>query len=99
MSKANIKNGVVEALPKPALLNWEITSWQMNGREGWIKQPIILVEGRTPFFADHPQAYIDELVALRNDPALLPFIAFHTVVGQLQDGLEWFWKVKSAGVL
>ena len=78
--------------PTP-LLVWSVTPWMPNGRGGWKQQPIILVEGRVPFFADHPQAYIDKLRELHDDPALSPGV-FHTMIGQFQDCLELTWETK-----
>ena len=78
-------------LPDP--LNWTITPWLMNGQSGWKQQPVILVEGRTPFFADHPDAYIERLQALHDDPLLIPG-SFWTYIGQLRDALEQAWNVK-----
>lgn len=78
--------------PKP-LLNWTITPWQMNGKAGWKEQPVILVEGQKPFSADHPQAYIDKLLELSKNPAIARG-RFHTLIGELRDGLENNWEVK-----
>jgi hypothetical protein len=77
----------------PRLLEWHLTPWQMDGHGGWKEQPIILVEGRVPFFADHPQDYIDKLQELHDDPALAPG-CFHTLIGQLKDAMERSWGVK-----
>jgi len=76
----------------PKILEWHLTSWSMDGKRGWKQQPIILVEGQVPFFADHPQAYIDKLEEMSKDSALLRG-AFHTMVGQLQDALEQSWSI------
>lgn len=78
--------------PKP-FLNWTITAWQMNGKAGWKQQPVILVEGQAPFLADHPQAYIDKLLELNKNPAMVRG-RFHTLIGELRDGLENNWRVK-----
>ncbi|GAJ22428.1 unnamed protein product, partial [marine sediment metagenome] len=40
---------------KKKLLEWHLTPWRMNGHGGWKEQPIILIEGQEPFFADNPQ--------------------------------------------
>ena len=78
--------------PKVKLrLAWAVTPWQMKGDGTWLIQPIIVVQGQQPFFADHPQAYIDKLLALHDDPTLIPLQNLHTMVGQLKDGLEHFW--------
>lgn len=50
-------------------------------------QPIVLVDGDPPFFADHPQQYIDKLWELHARTDLKPG-TFHTMIGQLQDVLE-----------
>ena len=78
--------------PKP-LVNWTLTAWQMNGQGGWKEQPVILVEGQKPFFADHPQAYIEKLLELNKNPAIVRG-RFHTLIGELRDGLENTWEVK-----
>lgn len=74
-------------------LSWVLTPWLMNGQGGWKQQPVILVEGRVPFFADHPQAYIDKLQELHDDPALVRG-TFYTCIGQLKDGLEQAWEIE-----
>lgn len=74
----------------PRLLEWHITAWKMNGHGGWTEQPIILIEGQLPFFADHPQAYIDKLEEMSKDSILIKGL-FHTFAGQLKDALEQFW--------
>ena len=76
---------------KPKLL-WSITPWQISGQGGWRQQPVILVEGRVPFFADHPDAYITELERLHDDPDIErgPFWA---MIGQLRDAYEQAWVV------
>lgn len=83
-------NSAIE--PKP-LLSWTITPWQMNGKAGWKEQPVILVEGQAPFFADHPQAYIKKLLELSKNPEMARG-RFHTLIGELRDGLENTWEVK-----
>lgn len=75
----------------PKLLEWHLTPWSMDDKGDWKQQPVILIEGQPPFFADNPQAYIDKLREMANDPRLIRG-AFHTLVGQLQDALEQFWK-------
>jgi hypothetical protein len=77
----------------PKLLEWHLTTWKMNGKGGWLEQPIILVEGQVPFFADHPQSYIDKLEEMSKDPTLIKG-AFHTMAGQLKDALEQYWSKK-----
>jgi len=77
---------------KQKLLEWHLTPWRMNSA-GWVEQPVILIEGRVPFFADHPQAYIDKLKEMSLDKALIRG-AFHALAGQLQDGLEQVWRDK-----
>ena len=72
---------------------WSMTQWLMNGQGGWKQQPVILVEGCVPFFTDNPQAYIDELEAMHDDPGLMPG-PFHTLIGQLKDGEEQAWNVE-----
>lgn len=65
----------------------------MNGQGGWKQQPIILIEGQVPFFADHPQAYIDKLQEMHDDITLVRGL-FNTLIGQLKDGMEQSWEVK-----
>ena len=77
----------------PKLLNWSITAWQMNGQEGWTTQPVILVEGRKPFYADTPEEYIAELERLHDDPALLRLQTLYAIIGQLKDAREYSWQV------
>lgn len=74
----------------PRMLEWHLSPWVMNGKEGWKQQPIILIEGCPPFFADHPQAYIDKLEEMSKDCALVKG-AFHTLAGQLKDAMEQYW--------
>ena len=76
-----------------ALLEWALTPWRMNGQGGWKQQPVLLVEGRPPFFADHPRAYINALADLHGDPTITRG-PFFTVMGQLQDGLEMAWETE-----
>lgn len=76
------------------LLSWTVTSWQMNGQAGWKLQPVILVEGQVPFFADHPDAYIVKLLELHDDHTLARG-QFFTFIGQFQDALEQFWNKES----
>ena len=76
----------------PKSLEWHLTPWTMDGKEGWKQQPIILIEGQPPFFADHPQPYIDKLEEMSKDPTLIKG-AFHTLAGQLKDALEQYWEV------
>ncbi len=78
------------------LLNWALTPWQMNGKGGWTTQPIILVEGQTPFFADHPQAYIAKLQEL-HDNLTITCGSFYTCIGQFKDALEQGWDLKLKG--
>ena len=66
---------------------WIITPWQMNGHGGWKVQPVILVEGREPFFANHPDDYIRKIEALHDDPEVYRG-EFNTMIGQLKDALE-----------
>lgn len=65
----------------------------MNGEGGWKQQPVILIEGEAPFYADHPQPYIDRLEEMSKDPTLIKG-QFHALAGQLQDALEQFWDIK-----
>ena len=76
------------------LLEWTITPWKMNGQGSWEGiAPVILVEGRDPFSADHPQALIDKLQELHDDP-LLARGDFYTLMGQLKDKMEQAWDTK-----
>ena len=72
------------------LLIWSITPWLMNGHRGWNQQPVILVEKQVPFYADHPDAYIQKLQALHDDPTIARG-NFHASIGQLKDALEQAW--------
>lgn len=74
-----------------AKLEWSITPWLMSPEGGWKTQPIILVEKRRPFFADHPKDYIAELERLHSDPELSSG-PFNTLIGQFKDALELTWK-------
>lgn len=76
------------------LLEWTVTQWQMNGKGGWQGiAPVILVEGRHPFSADHPDAYIQRLQEMHDDPALVRG-QFYTFIGQFKDALEQHWNVE-----
>lgn len=75
---------------KLKLLEWHLTPWTMNGQGGWKQQPIILIEGRTPFFADHPDDYIIKLQEMHDD-LVLARGSFHTFIGQLKDATEQYW--------
>ena len=78
------------------LLNWTITPWQMTGKGGWKGiAPVILIEGRPPFSAEHPQAYIDKLQEMHDDPILIRW-TFFTFMGQFKDALEQHWEVEIA---
>ena len=72
------------------LLEWHLTPWTMDGNRGWKQQPVILIEGQPPFFADHPKDYIEKLEEMSNDPSLIKG-AFHTMAGQLKDAMEQHW--------
>ena len=70
--------------------SWTITPWVMD-RGRWVQQPVILVEGKEPFLADHPTAYISKLQELHDDPTMGRG-GFFTLMGQLQDCLEQIWN-------
>lgn len=72
------------------LLTWHVTPWSMNG-QGWKQQPVILIEGKVPFFADHPDHYIAKLQEMHDDPQLARGL-FHTLIGQFKDALEQAWN-------
>ena len=74
-------------------LHWTITPWAMNGQGSWKQQPVILVEGREPFFANHPNDYIVKLEELHNDP-IVQRGTFYASIGQLKDALEQVWDAK-----
>lgn len=76
-----------------SLLVWGLTPWQMNGQGGWTRQPVIVVEGQVPFYADHPQAYIGKLQEMHDDPTIARG-SFFTCIGQLQDAMEQAWDMK-----
>ena len=73
------------------LLSWAITPWAMNGLGGWKQQPVILIEGQIPFFADHPKKYIRMLKEMYADKSLMRG-PFWTTIGQLKDGMELSWN-------
>jgi len=64
----------------------------MNGNDGWKQQPVILIEGKTPFFADHPNDYIAKLQEMHDDSTLARG-SFYTLIGQFEDAMEQFWGV------
>ena len=74
------------------LLNWTMTPWLMNGQGGWKQQPVILIEGQVPFFADTPQPYIEKLREMHSDKTLAKGPNW-TYIGQLKDGMEQVWDV------
>lgn len=74
------------------LWEWQLTAWRANGSGGWKQQPIITIEGKTPFFADHPLDYINKLQEMHDDPAVMRGI-FYTMIGQLKDLLDNSWEV------
>lgn len=71
------------------LLEWQLTPWTVNG-SSWKMQPVILIEGRIPFFCDHPDDYIEKLQEMHEDPTIArgPFFAS---IGQFKDALEQVW--------
>ncbi len=83
---------------KSKQLEWRVTLWEMSPEGGWKTQPVILVEGRRPFFADHPDAYIAELERLHLDPGLQRG-PFNTFIGQFKDAVEQVWKAPRKGEL
>lgn len=85
--------GLLKFLKTKKPLEWQMTPWTMDGQGGWKQQPVILIEGQAPFFADHPQGYIDKLQKMHDDPALAQG-SFYTLIGQLKDAMEQFWGVK-----
>ena len=73
------------------LLNWTVTPWKMSGKGKWEGiTPVILVEGRPPFSADHPDAYIHKLLEMHDDQRLTRG-RFYTLIGEFQDALEQYW--------
>ncbi len=76
-----------------AKLHWAVTPWVVNGQCGWKQQPVILVEGREPFYTDSPHDYIAKLEELHDDPTV-EHGQFYTLIGQLKDALELAWDVK-----
>src|SRR3990167_7182091 len=87
--------GMVERTDYKPKLAWTLTPWVMSGRGSWKQQPVLLVEGRVPFFADHPSAYIAELERLHDDDTVTRG-TFHTFIGQFRDALENVWEAKGA---
>ncbi len=73
------------------LLEWHLTPWTMTGERSWKQQPVILVEGQIPFFADHPDEYIAKLQEMHDDPAIARG-SFYTSIGQLKDAMELVWS-------
>lgn len=71
---------------------WTVTQWLMSGQGGWKQQPVILIEGETPFFADHPAAYIKKLREMHEDKTLTPG-PFWTLIGQFKDAEEQAWDI------
>ena len=74
----------------PKQLAWTMTPWIPDGEEGWKEQPVILVETRRPFFADHPTAYIEKLEDIHNDH-LVADGSFWKCIGELKDCLDYTW--------
>jgi len=74
-------------------LEWHLTPWVMNGQGGWKQQPVILIEGRVPFFADYPEDYIAKLQEMHDDPTLARG-SFYTLIGQFRDAMEQSWGLK-----
>ena len=72
-------------------IHWTMTPWQVSGQGGWIDQPVILIQGQTPFFADHPQVYIDKLQVMHDD-LTLERKPFYTLIGEFKDALEQHWE-------
>ena len=72
------------------LLEWHLTAWKVNSKGGWRQQPIILIEGREPFFADHPDDYIRKLEEMHDDP-LIARGTFYTLIGQFKDTIDLTW--------
>jgi|TARA_Y100000310_G_scaffold343856_1_gene453521 hypothetical protein len=73
------------------LLEWQLTPWGMDGNGGWKQQPIILIEGEIPFFANHPNDYIKRLQEMHDNPMLYRG-SFYTLIGQFKDALELVWQ-------
>ena len=78
-----------------ALKAWTLTPWVMAGNGTWKQQPVILVEGQQPFFANHPDAYIEKLEALHGNP-LVERGSFFTYIGQFKDAKELAWNKEAA---
>ncbi len=74
-------------------LSWFVTPWSMSGQGRWVQQPVILVDGQEPFYADHPNDYISKLEELHDNPEIGRG-QFYSYIGQLKDGLEQVWDVK-----
>lgn len=71
-------------------LSWILTSWLVDGHGGWKQQPVIIIEGQVPFFADHPNDYIKKLEEMYDDPQIARG-QFYTFIGQFKDALEQAW--------
>ena len=80
---------------KMSLASWQLTPWEVNVKGGWEHQPVLIVQGRTPFFASHPSQYIQKLQELHDDPTVArgPFYAY---IGQFKDAMEQVWNSTQA---
>mgnify|MGYP001608248677 CR=1 FL=1 len=72
--------------------SWFLTQWSLNSTGGWLMQPVIIVDGESPFIADTPQGYIDKLQSL-HDREDIQRGTFYTFAGQLKDCLDQSWGV------
>lgn len=72
-------------------MEWQLTPWRANGDGTWKQQPIITIEGRVPFFGDHPLDYINKLQEMHDDPTIARGI-FYTMIGQFKDLLDNSWE-------
>lgn len=80
------------------LLAWQMTAWAMTGIGTWKQQPVIVIEGQIPFFADHPKDYIRKLKEMYADKTIVrgPFWAS---IGHLRDGMELSWIIQPTPVV
>jgi len=78
---------------KTSNLNWTLTPWVMNGHGGWKQQPVIVIEGQVPFYADHPDAYIAKLQEMHDNPTIARG-SFYSLIGQFKDALEQTWTLR-----
>ena len=78
-------------------MDWQLTAWRMDGNGGWAQQPIITAKAQKPFFADHPDLYVEKLQEMHDDP-LFARGPFYTLIGKLKDSADHAWDLRLATV-